>query len=50
VTAPEIAVGKRPLIVVPSHPLGGDEILSQTAHVTPQARRIEVVYGRVARS
>ena len=49
-TAPEIAVGKQLLIVVPFHPLGDDEILPQTAQVTPQFRCIEVVDGRVARS
>jgi hypothetical protein len=39
--APEIAVGKQPLIVVPFHPLGDDKILPQTAHITPQVRSIE---------
>ena len=43
VTAPEIAVGKQPLIAVPFHLLGDDEILPQTAHVTSQVRYIEVV-------
>ena len=38
VTAPERAVGKQPPVVVPCHPLGDDEILQQTAHVTPQFR------------
>ena len=45
VTAPEIAVGKQPLIAVPFHPLGDDEILPQTAHVTPQVRRILGRFG-----
>jgi hypothetical protein len=43
VTAPEISVGKQPLIVVPFHPLGDDKILPQAAHITPQIRRIEIV-------
>jgi hypothetical protein len=38
---PEIAVGKQALIVVLFYPLGDDEILPQTAHITPQVRSIE---------
>jgi hypothetical protein len=50
VTAPEIAVGKQPLIVVPFDPLGDDKILPQTAHITPQIRRIEIVDDGIAHS